>query len=142
MKIVIDIPNELYANLKKIQNGSIACSRILKLVQNGIPFEKGENCINREAVIEVLTNNYRMKALEEIQKLPSVQPSLESTDRIVKEFIWLIRRFRDELNEEFKENIEGITDEFVQDLIISDAIHKKMSEEMPDKWFECCCFRG
>lgn len=39
-KIVIDIPNGLYANLKKIQNGSTACSRILELAQNGTPLEK------------------------------------------------------------------------------------------------------
>lgn len=35
MQIVIDIPNSLYANLQKIQNGSIASGRILKIVKEG-----------------------------------------------------------------------------------------------------------
>ena len=89
------------------------------------------------------TYEFTSMAVEALKQKPhEVYPSIESTDRIIKELIWLKRKFRNELHEEFKENIEGITDEFVQDLIISDAIYKKMSEEMPDKWFECCCFRG
>lgn len=35
MQIVIDLPNSLYANLQKIQNGSIASGRILKIVKEG-----------------------------------------------------------------------------------------------------------
>ena len=35
MKIVIDIPNSLYANLGKIRRNSIACDRILDCVRNG-----------------------------------------------------------------------------------------------------------
>lgn len=35
MKIVIDIPNSLYANLGKIKRNSIACDRILDCVRNG-----------------------------------------------------------------------------------------------------------
>ena len=35
MQIVIDIPKSLYANLQKIQNGSIAAKRILECVRNG-----------------------------------------------------------------------------------------------------------
>ena len=41
MKIVIDIPNSLYANLSKITNGSIASKRILDCVKNGTPLPKG-----------------------------------------------------------------------------------------------------
>ena len=41
MRLIIDIPNSLYANLPKIQNGSIACKRILGCVQNGTPLPKG-----------------------------------------------------------------------------------------------------
>lgn len=35
MKIVIDIPNSLYANLGKIKRDSIACDRILDCVRKG-----------------------------------------------------------------------------------------------------------
>jgi len=38
MKLIIDIPNY---NLDRVQNGSIACSRILKAVKNGTPLPKG-----------------------------------------------------------------------------------------------------
>ncbi len=41
MKVIIDIPNSLYANLPKIVNGSIASKRILDCVKNGIPLPKG-----------------------------------------------------------------------------------------------------
>lgn len=35
MKIIVDIPNSLYANLGKIQNGSIAAKRIIDHVRQG-----------------------------------------------------------------------------------------------------------
>lgn len=38
MKLIIDIPNY---NLNDIQNGSIACGRILAAVKNGTPLLKG-----------------------------------------------------------------------------------------------------
>ena len=43
MKLIIEIPN--YNNLNDIQNGSIACSQVLKAVKNGKPYKenrKGE----------------------------------------------------------------------------------------------------
>ena len=40
MQIVIDLPNSLYANLQKIQNGSIASGRILKIVKDGTVLPK------------------------------------------------------------------------------------------------------
>lgn len=45
MQIVIDIPNSLYANLQKIQNGSIACKRILETVKNGVVLPTGHSFI-------------------------------------------------------------------------------------------------
>lgn len=39
MRLLVDIPNGLYANLGKIQNGSIAAKRILQCVREG---EKAE----------------------------------------------------------------------------------------------------
>lgn len=39
MKLIIDIPNSLYANLAKIRNGSIENKRILDSVKNGIPLD-------------------------------------------------------------------------------------------------------
>ena len=41
MKLVIEIPNSLYANLKTIKHNSIASSRILECVKNGTPLQKG-----------------------------------------------------------------------------------------------------
>lgn len=38
MKLIIDIPN--YNNINDIQNGSIACSQVLRAVKNGIPYEE------------------------------------------------------------------------------------------------------
>ena len=37
MKLIIDIPDY---NLNDIQNGSIACSQVLKAVKNGKPYEE------------------------------------------------------------------------------------------------------
>lgn len=53
MKIIIDIPNSLYANLQKIQNGSIASKRLLDCVRNGTPLPKGHGrLIDEKDVIE------------------------------------------------------------------------------------------
>lgn len=41
MQIVIDIPNSLYANISKIQRGSIASKRILDCVRGGTTLPKG-----------------------------------------------------------------------------------------------------
>ena len=41
MKLIIDIPNSLYANLPKIQIGTVASKRLLDCVKNGIPLPKG-----------------------------------------------------------------------------------------------------
>ena len=51
MKIVIDIPDGY--NLDNIQNGSIACSQILKAVKNGIPLPKGHGrLVDADAYID------------------------------------------------------------------------------------------
>ena len=39
MKLIIDIPNSLYANLAKIGNGSIAGKRIVECVKHGKPYK-------------------------------------------------------------------------------------------------------
>jgi hypothetical protein len=41
MRLVIDIPNSLYANLKKIQRGSIASKRLFDCIKEGTPLPKG-----------------------------------------------------------------------------------------------------
>lgn len=43
MKVVIDVPNSLYANLKKIANGSNACKRLLECVKAGEPVGNTDN---------------------------------------------------------------------------------------------------
>ena len=45
MKMVIDIPNSIYANLPKIVNGSAASKRILDCVKNGTPLPKGHGAL-------------------------------------------------------------------------------------------------
>lgn len=40
MKLIIDIPNSLYANLKAIKEGTSACKRILECVKNGHRIEE------------------------------------------------------------------------------------------------------
>ena len=39
MKLIVDIPNSLYANLAKIGNGSIASKRIIECVKHGKPYK-------------------------------------------------------------------------------------------------------
>lgn len=41
MKMVIELPNSLYANLHKITNGTAASKRILDCVKEGVPIPKG-----------------------------------------------------------------------------------------------------
>ena len=41
MKLVIDIPNSLYANLSKIEYGTNASKRLLDCIKNGTPLPKG-----------------------------------------------------------------------------------------------------
>jgi len=54
MKLVIDIPDY---NLNDIQNGSIACGRILEAVKNGTPLteEVIKNGISYDKVIDEVT---------------------------------------------------------------------------------------
>lgn len=37
MKLIIDIPDSLYANIRCIVNGSNSCKRLLECVKEGIP---------------------------------------------------------------------------------------------------------
>ena len=41
MQMRIDLPNSLYANLQKIENGSNASGRILKIVKDGVVLKQG-----------------------------------------------------------------------------------------------------
>ena len=72
MKQMIDIPNSLYANLQKIQNGSIACKRILETVKNGTPLSELEDCISRQAAIDTY-KNLRLP-IYPLEELPPVKP--------------------------------------------------------------------
>ena len=54
MKIVIDIPNGYKDLLPEIQNGSIACSQVLKAVKNGKPYEQEPQGDKIEEVINEL----------------------------------------------------------------------------------------
>ena len=62
MQIVIDIPKSLYANLQKIQNGSIAAKRILECVRNGIPLPKGHGRLIDADAVEKEMNKSEVEA--------------------------------------------------------------------------------
>lgn len=54
MKLIIDIPDY---NLNDIQNGSIACSQILKAVKNGVPYKdkpQGEWIVEKNKFGDIL----------------------------------------------------------------------------------------
>ena len=71
MKLIIDIPNSLYANLAKIRNGSIANKRILDSVKSGIPFDsviEGERKKYNDIALDLLGEvEYYEKAIEDIK---------------------------------------------------------------------------
>ena len=102
MELVIDIPKSLYANLQKIQNGSIAAKRILECVRNGksvmyypqvegitpTVVEPNADCISRQAVDKLFSDAYESKSVnlnedwkkliwirEHIKELPPVTPA-------------------------------------------------------------------
>ena len=64
MKVIINIPNSLYANLPKIVNGSTASKRILDCVKNGTPLPKGHgrlgdlDALEKEIVNGIKAGNY------------------------------------------------------------------------------------
>ena len=63
MQIVIDIPNSLYANLQKIQNGSIASKRLLDCVRNGTPLPKGHGrLIDADKIVAEATERMKYPA--------------------------------------------------------------------------------
>ena len=65
MKIIVDIPNSLYANLGKIQNGSIAAKRILDHVRQG---QKMDLYVIREKLKEI-ANGDTIDILVEVMRL-------------------------------------------------------------------------
>ena len=87
MQMVIDIPKSLYANLQKIQNGSIAAKKILECVRNGkradVPdtnVGECEDCISRQAVLEVIRKCHCEEWVKAdigapIEALPPVTPA-------------------------------------------------------------------
>lgn len=80
MKMIVEIPNALYSNLKKIQNGSIATKRILDCVRNGTPLSESEDCVSRQALDDILDKwawgDIKTDDLnEKIKALPPVTPA-------------------------------------------------------------------
>lgn len=49
MKLLVEIPNSLYANLSKIQRGSIASKRVLDCVRNGQKLPRDCEILTKEA---------------------------------------------------------------------------------------------
>ena len=49
MKLLIEIPNSLYANLSKIQRGSVASKRVLDCVRNGQKLPNDCEILTKEA---------------------------------------------------------------------------------------------
>jgi len=65
VKIIVDIPNSLYANLGKIRNGSIAAKRILDHVKQGQKIDLYEI---REKLKEI-ANGDTIDVLVEVMRL-------------------------------------------------------------------------
>lgn len=76
MKIVIDIPKSLYANLPKIVNGSIASKRILDCVKNGTPLPKGHGRLGDldalEDYIKIDADEWDRYALAYVENAPTI----------------------------------------------------------------------
>ena len=53
MKLIIDIPNSLYANLQRIDRHSIASARILDCFKNGTPLSAEGEYIKKEDAINL-----------------------------------------------------------------------------------------
>lgn len=71
MQILIDVPNSLYANLSKIQRGSIASKRILECVRNGTPLPKGHGrLIDADVLVDGMEDDYEF--CEAINATPTI----------------------------------------------------------------------
>ena len=80
MKLVIEISNSLYANLKTIKHGSIASSRIFECVKNGTPLTDCTDAISREAVMKLKTRIDKygdMIYAFDVNRLPSINPTTD-----------------------------------------------------------------
>ena len=53
IELIVKIPHSLYANLSKIQRGSIASKRILECVCNGTPLEKHDEKVIKDTVASI-----------------------------------------------------------------------------------------
>ena len=74
MKLIIDIPEERY---KQVCEEQWLPNRLYyeRAIANGTPFDSCEDCISRQAVLELLQMKYFGKDLyRAIYELPSVQP--------------------------------------------------------------------
>lgn len=52
MKLLIDVPNGLYANLSRIKNGSIATRRLLECIKHGAPYDPKGDLISRDDLLK------------------------------------------------------------------------------------------
>ena len=100
--------------------------------------------MTREEAIEVISQDipcehdkdlieaFRMaiKALEQEYIVPK-----KEIDKIVKILMWFFRKYSEELKEEFKESIDGQTNEFIISMIVADEIYSKMNDIMPNMWY-------
>lgn len=61
MKLIVDVPHSLYANLSTIKNESVAGKRVLECVKHGTPLSKGHgrliDAVEREERLEILLYN-------------------------------------------------------------------------------------
>ena len=80
MRIVIEIPNSLYANLSKMANGSIACKRILDCVKNGTPLPKGHGrLIDADEIVAEATERMKYPANHEYMECVIAHMKLAKT---------------------------------------------------------------
>jgi hypothetical protein len=71
MKLIIDVPHSLYANLSTIKHESVAGKRILECVKNGTPLQHNSiKYIDRDEAVEAIQKKAkRIKNLDTINGL-------------------------------------------------------------------------
>lgn len=59
MKVIIDIPKEMYNNINNIQNGSIGAKQVLNVVKNGTPIpDNATNSDVTKALFDVTEEHF------------------------------------------------------------------------------------
>lgn len=61
---------------------------------------------------------------------------MDNIDKIVKILLWMLRKYKDDLEKEFSEYIQDSPNEYHTLNIIMDIIYDEINKEMPKPWYE------